>query len=280
MMNSAILKELRNLPSSWRFTPVNGSKAPYLSGWQEIPLTFQELIDRHASDRRTHAVGLLTGVVSNGILAVDHDSSSCDPLIEKLSGVTLNKALPKTVGFSSDKLGRYQLLYQVPQLFWEYISNKTILTGVKDTDSKDEQIDFRWNDRQSFILGKHPDTGAYRWLEGYSPSQVQVTECPKWVIRQILTFRQLIPKTSQGEWSDRSQASEKITKTKTACQVADGNLITSQNDPRNAVTIDGDRVVVDEDKIDLNYQPEIPIPSWQPTKKLKPYESLSKLYLT
>jgi hypothetical protein len=206
MITSAILKELQNLPSSWRFTPVNGSKAPYLSDWQKTPFSTQELIDRYTSDRRTHAVGLLTGVASNGILAVDHDGSSCDPLIEKLSRLTLDKALPKTVGFSSGKPGRYQLLYQIPQLFWEYVSNKTILTGGKDTDSKDEQIDFRWNDRQSVILGKHPNTGAYRWLEGCSPSQVEVAECPKWIIRQILTFRHSLPKTSKRKWSDREWA--------------------------------------------------------------------------
>lgn len=133
MMNSAILEELRSLPSSWRFTPINGSKAPYLSGWQKTPFSSQELIDRHASDRRTHAVGLLTGVASDGILAVDHDGSSCDPLIEKLSKLALDKALPKTVGFSSGKPGRYQLLYQMPQLFWEYISNKTVLTETSET---------------------------------------------------------------------------------------------------------------------------------------------------
>lgn len=76
MMNSAILEELQNLPSSCRFTPVNGSKAPYLPNWLKTPFSSQELIDRHASDRRTFAVGLLTGVVSSGILAVDHDGSS------------------------------------------------------------------------------------------------------------------------------------------------------------------------------------------------------------
>jgi DNA polymerase elongation subunit (family B) len=208
MINSAILEELRNLPSSWRFTPVNGSKAPYLSGWQKIPLTFQEFIDKYASDRRTHAVGLLTGVVSNGILAVDHDGHSGDLLIKELSRHTLAKALPKTVGFSSGKPGRYQLLYQVPQLFWGYINNKAILTGAKDTEGKDEQIDFRWNEKQSVILGKHPETGAYRWLEGCSPSQVQVGECPKWIIRQILSFRQALPKASKKEWSDREWALE------------------------------------------------------------------------
>jgi DNA polymerase elongation subunit (family B) len=67
--------------------------------------------------------------------------------------------------------------------------------------------------------------------------------------------------------SDRSQTPEKVTE------------VTSQNDPRNAASIEGDRIVVDKDRLDLNYQPNIPIPPWKPTKKLKAYESLSKLYL-
>lgn len=51
------------------------------------------------------------------------------------------------------------------------------------------------------------------------------------------------------------------------------------NHPRNASSIQNGRIEVDLDKLSLNYSSEIAIPSWQPSTRLKPYESLSKLYL-
>jgi DNA polymerase, archaea type len=50
-------------------------------------------------------------------------------------------------------------------------------------------------------------------------------------------------------------------------------------DPRNAVTIVGGRVEVDQNRLSLDYQPLTPIPQWEPIVKLKPYQSLSKLYI-
>lgn len=205
MLDPAILQELLRLPPNWRFTPVNDKKAPYLPQWQKNPLTAKELIDRHASDSSAYAVGLLTGTVSQGIISIDHDGSSCDILIERLSRLTLNKALPITVGFTSSKPGRHQLLYQIPLLFINYIVNKTLITGVKDADGKEEQLDLRWNGKQCVILGKHPETGAYRWMGKYPP--FKIAECPKWLIRQALTFRHLV-KTSHTEWGDREWALE------------------------------------------------------------------------
>ncbi len=57
--------------------------------------------------------------------------------------------------------------------------------------------------------------------------------------------------------------------------------------PRQAVSIayaDGTpcehgRVNIDLDRLSLDYQPLIPIPQWEPTATLKPYESLTKLYI-
>jgi hypothetical protein len=40
---------------------------------------------------------------------------SCDRLIEQLSGLDLAEALPTTVGITSGRLGRYQLIYRVPE---------------------------------------------------------------------------------------------------------------------------------------------------------------------
>ncbi len=49
--------------------------------------------------------------------------------------------------------------------------------------------------------------------------------------------------------------------------------------PRDAVSMDNGRVEVDLDKLDLDYQPTVVTPEWQPTQSIKPYEQLTKLYI-
>lgn len=119
MLSPVYLQQLVKLPQEWRFTPVNGTKAPSLKGWERKPITKQYIIIGILAQRsrKCHAIGLLLGKLSGGLLAVDHDGDSCDPLIENLAGVSVQEAFSKTVGFTSGKVGRYQLLYQVPDLF-------------------------------------------------------------------------------------------------------------------------------------------------------------------
>ena len=54
---------------------------------------------------------------------------------------------------------------------------------------------------------------------------------------------------------------------------------TQPNDPRLAISKSDFRYDVDLDKLDLDYQPTTPIPSWKPTASVPPYESLTKLYI-
>ena len=49
--------------------------------------------------------------------------------------------------------------------------------------------------------------------------------------------------------------------------------------PRTAVLITSGRVIVDLDRLSLDYQPLTSIPQWEPTATVKPYESWSKLYI-
>lgn len=152
MLSNSHLQQLSRLPEEWRFTPVNGKKVPYLRGWERKPVAKQyiEIIaQRHPKCR---AIGLLLGELSDGLLAVDHDGNSCDPLVEKLAGLPVQEALPKTVGFTSGKPGRYQLLYRIPEMFRPYISSNVTLTSVKDDNGKDEQLDLRWSGKQSVIF--------------------------------------------------------------------------------------------------------------------------------
>ena len=48
------------------------------------------------------------------------------------------------------------------------------------------------------------------------------------------------------------------------------------SNPREACHIINGRVEVSLDNLDLNYQPSISIPQWQPTQQLEPYENSKK----
>lgn len=49
--------------------------------------------------------------------------------------------------------------------------------------------------------------------------------------------------------------------------------------PRDAIIHKPGRIEVDIDRLDLNYQPTVTKPSWEPTTSVKPYEQLTKLYI-
>lgn len=205
MLNTFYLDQIPKLPKDWRFTPVNGKKIPFLRGWQHKPLAKQYIEIIAQRNPKCCAIGLLLGELSDGAIAIDHDGDSCDPLIQKLAGVPVLEALPKTVGFTSGKLCRYQLVYKVPALFSPYISGKVLLTGAKDSNGKDEQLDFRWSGKQSVILGRHPETEGYHWLLSQAPWEVEVAVCPQWIIRQLLSFHSYRAK-NRKEWTDRDWA--------------------------------------------------------------------------
>jgi DNA polymerase, archaea type len=52
-----------------------------------------------------------------------------------------------------------------------------------------------------------------------------------------------------------------------------------QPDPRKAIEHQPGRVNVDLERLALTYQPSVPIPQWEPTANLPPYEALPKLYI-
>ena len=192
------------LPESWALTPVGDNKAPLGNEWEQRPFTRDELLTELAlktfskvtlKSRTTNepfnvptswcrAVGLLCGELSGGLLLFDHDGASGDDLIKKLSGVSLIDALPATPAVTSQRPGRYQLVYQVPAMYWQGIQTVKIKTGVNGDDGKPEQLEFRWNKTQSVVDGYHPVTGGYIWK--HHPSDVEVAIAPQWMITQML----------------------------------------------------------------------------------------------
>lgn len=180
-------------------TPLLGNKAPYRDNWQhEEPLSHKTLknaiaygeyiLDKKKNDGSKRLIypkglGLRTGRVSGGVVAVDLDGPSAAPLLLSLSG---NRDLPPTVAFTSGREGRCQYVYTVPEQYWDGIQTKKFKTGVSGSDGI-EQIELRWDGCQSVLPPSvHPMTGEYKWQEGCAPGECDIATAPLWLIELML----------------------------------------------------------------------------------------------
>lgn len=165
-------------------TPLLGNKAPYRNNWQhEEPLSKEALI-REINSGHSKGLGIRTGAVSGGIVAVDLDGSSATLKILELSG---NCDLPRTVAFTSGRMGRCQYIYTVPEQYWGGIQTKKIKTLVVGDDGKPEQVELRWDGCQSVLPPSvHPMTGEYKWVEGCAPGECDIAIAPLWLIELML----------------------------------------------------------------------------------------------
>lgn len=167
---------LSDIPSHWALTPLNSdTKAPFRQGWQsEDPLSQEEIL-RWINVKDCHTVGVRTGEVSGGLLAVDFDGESAyGKYIELSDG---NKPDPSII-IVSGVPNHMQVLYQVPQEYWGQMTKqrRSFMTSKNPL----EHLEFRWRNHQSVIWGLHPSGRYYSWL--YSPREYEISICPKFII--------------------------------------------------------------------------------------------------
>jgi hypothetical protein len=177
-----LLQALTEFPSSWVLTPVNGKKIPYRQCWQsEQPISHEE-IAKDIRSGKAKGVGLRTGGISGGIIAIDADGPAAHEKILELSN---GEALPNTVAFSSGRPGRCQYLFYIPPEYWESIRTTKIGTGVKGDDGKEEKLELRWDGCQSVLPpSAHPSTGVYQWRKSFT--EIAIAPAPMWVIKAML----------------------------------------------------------------------------------------------
>jgi hypothetical protein len=173
---------------------------------------------------------LRTGDSSDGLLAIDVDGSSAEPLLQAIS----NGNIPQTVRWTSGKPGRYQLLFQVPANIRAQLQNFTrrvvtqwngLETAKDESGRPTELLEFRYNRSQSALPpSRHPNTGSYIWIN--SPTDVPVALAPDWLCNLLLEF------VSEEE-RHVAEISERIQQAKTRQQkrnltpisTSNGNLI-------------------------------------------------------
>ncbi|MEB3886151.1 DUF3987 domain-containing protein [Lyngbya sp. CCY1209] len=173
-----LIAGLSQIPDSFILTPVRGSKAPYRKNWQHEKPCDRDTIEKDIETGRAKGYGLRTGAISGGIVAVDCDGEPAHKLAESSGG------LPPTVSFTSNKPGRAQYLYQIPESEWGNVETRKIKTGQKGDDGKEVLLELRWNGCQSVLPPSvHPETGQYQWIN--SPGETAIAEAPRWVIEQM-----------------------------------------------------------------------------------------------
>lgn len=202
-----LIKELDILPNDFKYTPIGDDKKPLLKKWNTNPLTKDGIRAYIINNKAMKGIGVVTG---GEYMALDHDGNSCDSLIEEISGSSLNDALPKTVSFTSGLQGRRQFLYKIPEAYKGIIKNKVEKTGIKDKDGKDEQLDFRYENKCSVIAGKHPKTGEYKWIE--HPQDTEIADAPQWVLdfmsSEVKELKPQIERQDKSGFSNDSNNSE------------------------------------------------------------------------
>jgi len=185
-----LIAALSIIPESFSLTPLI-DKAPKRKDWQSEKALSKDELETELKSNRWTGYGLRLGNVSGGLVALDIDGSSAQPILDAMA----KGDLPKTVSWTSNRVGRYQLLYQVPLAIQSQLSDFTkkdvkefdgIKTEVGD-DGKREQLEFRYNRVQSVLPpSKHPDTGSYVWIN--SPESTHVAEAPQWLCKTLLGF--------------------------------------------------------------------------------------------
>ena len=179
----SLIDQLNALPPTWGYVAVGHAKRPYQPKWQDNPLTQQQLTAEIEAGR-AHAIGVIAGPQSGGLLFVDHDGISAGEVLESIGAPS--RDLPKSWAVTSGRNGRFQIIYTVPDQYWDQIKTRKIKSGKYDEDGNVEQLELRWTGCQSVVAGSHPLTGSYRWLKGRAPADLPLAEAPLALIEQML----------------------------------------------------------------------------------------------
>jgi Bifunctional DNA primase/polymerase, N-terminal/Primase C terminal 2 (PriCT-2) len=195
------LRRLQSTNLDLSLVPLNDNKQPLGDGWQNRPMKAAELLaaisnggvevplSGETKKIQLQGIGLLTGRPiplddqTYYLMALDQDGASAESKILELSG---GEPLPKTVAFTSGRVGRCQYLFLVPEKYKNTIRTKKVKTGMIGDDGKAEQLEFRWSNLQSVLPPSvHPTTGEYCWVEGCAIDEIEIALAPTWVIEQM-----------------------------------------------------------------------------------------------
>lgn len=169
----------------WPLTALGAKKNPYLPGWQNNPMTIEE-IQLEMVNGNCKAVGLIAGPCFNlnyGLVWVDVDGPSVHELVESLSHVKYSSALPPTLTICSGKEGRERRLYKVSRENQELFARNKYIWRAKE---EGEKLEILWRNVQGALMGLHPDTEGYYTPEGLGFEWAdKIPEVPRWILECV-----------------------------------------------------------------------------------------------
>jgi archaellum biogenesis ATPase FlaH len=214
--DAALRAQLATLPTDWRLVRVNGKKAP-IAGDDWFNVDSYSPDDAAELSSQPPAWGLKCGPDSGGTLVLDLDAPGWRDSFQEVTGHPITD-LPRTIGWSSGKPERSAHAFTVDRDWWPYLRNRVPFTRpwqegdplAKDGSRKAVTVwELRWDRHQSVLIGAHPETGSYRWLDGRSPVDIpEPTPAPDWllnalVIQEIADVEPVVP---TAEDADRAVA--------------------------------------------------------------------------
>lgn len=172
------------LPEDFALIGCNGNKVPidHLTGnaaygWTSKPVCREEL----KRSQHVAAIGVITGSQSGGVLAIDFDGEDGEKSFQKLTGRP-SAALPITIANTSGKPSRKKLFLSVSDF-----SIHEFITGIGANSREYPALEILWDGRQAIIIGEHPETEGYYYLDGCSPAEIsKPAEAPDWLISPLL----------------------------------------------------------------------------------------------
>jgi hypothetical protein len=185
------------IPLDWPLTPLGGNKDPYIQGWQNKPFSVKE-IEQELATGDCKAIGVLGGPVYNhpyGLVWVDVDGPSVYQLVEEISGLPLQDALPATLTVFSGKIGRERKLYKLDrEKHKHFLRNKYVWHAEKDK----EKLEILWKRHQGVLMGVHPQTDGYYTGENLGFEWAKnLPELPDWILNGVITKNAKLGKPSQ-----------------------------------------------------------------------------------
>jgi len=170
----------------WPLTPLGAKKDPYIQGWQNKPFSVRE-IEEELTTGECKAIGLLSGPTYNhpyGLVWVDVDGPSVYQLIEEISGLPLQDALPHTLTILSGKVGRERKLYKLTRDKHKHFARNKY-TWHAEADK--EKLEILWKKHQGVLMGLHPETDGYFTAEGQGFEWADdLPEFPDWLLNAII----------------------------------------------------------------------------------------------
>jgi hypothetical protein len=165
------LFQLQALPAKWRQAllaigtskqPIDPSTGRALPNWPTSPVP-----SLHAL-MAAPAVGLRTGPISQTI-CLDFDGAEAWRTFRELFGKDAADLLPPSISWTSGKPARCQMAFHLPPRLADKLNGKRRKVGT---------LELRWWGAQSVLMGHHPETGRYHWLEGRAPWEVALADFP------------------------------------------------------------------------------------------------------